>query len=56
VERGDVPVTNRLLAAGVRRDALDGEIDLDEALRIAVWVRHRWPPGWPSPARGSAPP
>ena len=33
VQRRDVPVPDRLLAPRVRRDALDGQVDLDQALR-----------------------
>jgi hypothetical protein len=36
MERGDMPVANGLLAPGMSRDALDGEIDFDEAFWILL--------------------
>ena len=36
VQRADVPVADRLLAPGVGRDALDGQIDFDETGRVRV--------------------
>jgi len=34
VQRGDVAMADGLLSAGVGTDALDGQIDLDEALGV----------------------
>jgi hypothetical protein len=36
MEGGDVPVANGLLTPCMGRDALDGEIDFDEALWILL--------------------
>ena len=36
VERGDMPMPNRLLPPRVRRDSGDRQIDFDQAFRIAV--------------------
>jgi hypothetical protein len=40
VEGGDVAVADRLLPAGVGADALDGQIDFDEALGVIRWSHH----------------
>ena len=34
VQRGDVPMPNRLLPPRVRRDALDGQVNFDEAFGV----------------------
>jgi hypothetical protein len=38
VQCADVPVADRLLAPGVGRDALDGQIDFDETGRVGRHV------------------
>jgi len=39
VQRGNVPVSNRLLASRVSGDALDGKINFDKALGIVLCHR-----------------
>ena len=43
VQRRDVPVPDRLLAAGVGRDAGDRQIDFDQALGIGCGQCHTSP-------------
>jgi hypothetical protein len=40
VQRGDVTVADGLLPAGVGADALDGQIDFDEALGVIRWSHY----------------